>query len=257
MKLIALLCVAGILLELSIDKVDGSCLQNTPCNKCGRGARCVFGLYCTAFCITATIAYEERYRKYCPRIGQNNPFGHLFSKRSASHSKRSTDTDVEISYKEPFLEMMDDVREQIINGRMNNGWNVTALTSMFTEIADDVETDAENCDTTTNELASIANLARNSAAAAAFLESGRLSKHARNFVLSNAGLLFEKFTSLDDSNIECKVEESSPLATYGHGHRYGYDTGLPCSGCPPHRPYCIGRCAFGRCSGRCFRYPSG
>ena len=35
--------------------------------------------------------------------------------------------------------------------------------------------------------------------------------------------IFDKFTSLDDSNIECEVEESSPLAKYGHGNRYGYD----------------------------------
>ena len=193
--------------------VDGSCLQNTPCNKCGRGARCVFGLYCTAFCITATIAYEERYRKYCPRIGQYNPFGHLFSKRSASHSKRSTDTDmVEISYKEPFLEMMDDVRDQM--DRRDRIWNVTAITSMFTEIAEDVETDAENCDTTTNELATIASDARNAAGAAAFFGSGLMSETQRNFMVSYTRVIIGKFRSLDDSNIKCEVEESSPLATY-------------------------------------------
>ena len=94
---------------------------------------------------------------------------------------------------------------------------------MFTEIAEDVETDAENCDTTKNELATIASDARNAAGAAAFLGSGH--QKVKNFVLSHAQLLFEKFTNLDDSNIDCKFEESSPLATYGHGHRYGYDTG--------------------------------
>jgi len=247
MKLIALLCLAGILLELTIDKVDGSCLQNTPCTKCGRGARCVFGLYCTAFCITATIAHEERYRKYCPRLGQSgqvgqyNPFGHLFSKRSVSHSKRSTDT-VKISYKEPFLEMMDDVREQIINGM-----NLTAITTMFTEIAEDVKT---------NELASIANLARRAAAGAAGLESRQMSEHDRvGYIKGKTIQIFDKFTSLDDSNIECEVEESSPLAKYGHGNRYGYDPTRRCSACPPSRPHCIGRCAVGSCSGTCSPIP--
>jgi len=236
MKLIALLCLAGILLELTIDKVDGSCLQNTPCTKCGRGARCVFGLYCTAFCITATIAYEERYRKYCPRLGQYNPFGHLFSKRSVSHSKRSTDTDmVEISYKEPFLEMMDDVRDQM--DRSDRIWNATAISSMFTEIAEDVETDAENCDTTTNELATIASDARNAAGAAAFFGSGLMSETQRNFMVSYTRGIIEKFTSLDDSNIKCEVEESSPLATYRRPR--------PCSGCPTSHPFCTGRCLYG------------
>ena len=210
--------------DIFLFSVDGSCLQNTPCTKCGRGARCVFGLYCTAFCITATIAHEERYRKYCPRLGQSgqvgqyNPFGHLFSKRSVSHSKRSTDT-VKISYKEPFLEMMDDVREQI-----NNGMNLTAITSMFTEIAEDLETDTENCYTTTDELATIAAAARNvtGAAVAAFLRT-RQKSAVRNIVVSYTKLIFNKFDAFDDSDIECEVEESSPLAKYGHGNRYGYD----------------------------------
>merc|ERR1712079_698906 len=124
MKLIALLCLAGILLELSIDKVDGSCLQNTPCTKCGRGARCVF---------------------------------------------------------------------------------------------EDVETDAENCDTTTDELASIASLARHAAKLAAF---GFGTREYQQRMYAFARSLFEKFDAFDDSNIECEVEESSPLATYGHGNHY-------------------------------------
>merc|ERR1712079_418511 len=140
MKLIALLCLAGILLELTIDKVDGSCLQNTPCGGCGRGARCVFGNYCTAFCKTVTIAYEERFRKYCPRLGQYNPFLHQFGKRSVSRSERSADM-VEIEYKVPFLDMLDEVENQIMEGWNNR----TEIVSMFTEIAEDVEIDAENC----------------------------------------------------------------------------------------------------------------
>merc|ERR1711884_267753 len=153
-----LLCLAGILLELTIDKVDGSCLQNTPCGGCGRGARCVFGNYCTAFCITATIVHEERFRKYCPRIGQPNPFLHQFSKRSVSRSERSADPDMmEIEYKVPFLDMLDEVENQIKEGWLEDR---TAIVSMFTEIAEDVEIDAENCDTSTNALAGIADAAK-------------------------------------------------------------------------------------------------
>ena len=99
-----------LILYIFLFSVDGSCLQNTPCNKCGRGARCVFGNYCTAFCITATIVHEERFRKYCPRIGQPNPFLHQFGKRSVSRSERSADPDMmEIEYKVPFLDMLDDI----------------------------------------------------------------------------------------------------------------------------------------------------
>ena len=119
---------------------------------------------------------------------------------------------VKISYKEPFLEMMDNLRDQM--DRSDKIWNVTAITSMFTEIAEDVETDAENCDTTTNELATIASDARNAAGAAAFFGSGLMSETQRNFMVSYTRGIIEKFTSLDDSNIKCEVEESSPLSTY-------------------------------------------
>ena len=60
-------------------------------------------------------------------------------------------------------------------------------------------------------------------AAIAGLESGQ-SEHDRvGYIKGITIQIFDKFRSLDDSNIECEVEESSPLAKYGHGNRYGYD----------------------------------
>ena len=119
---------------------------------------------------------------------------------------------VEISYNGPFLAMMNDVMDQM--DRTERRWNVSAITNMFTEIAEDVETDAENCDTTTNELATIAADARHAAMAAAYFGSGLMSQTQRNIMVSYTRGIIEKFTSLDDSNIKCEVEESSPLATY-------------------------------------------
>ena len=69
---------------------------------------------------------------------------------------------MEIEYKVPFLDMLDDLCGQI------KTQNKTAIVSMFMEIAEDVEIDAENCDTPTNALANIANVAR---AASAAIES--------------------------------------------------------------------------------------
>ena len=66
---------------------------------------------------------------------------------------------MEIAYKVPFLDMMDDMKDQI------SGWNRTAIVSVFTDIAEDLENDAENCDTSTNEVNSIAALARSALAA--------------------------------------------------------------------------------------------
>ena len=71
---------------------------------------------------------------------------------------------MEIAYKVPFLDMMDDLKDQI------SGWNRTAIVSIFTDIAEDLENDAENCDTSTNEVNSIAALARSALAALSALQ---------------------------------------------------------------------------------------
>jgi len=217
-------------------------LQNTPCNKCGRGARCVYGKYCTAFCKTVTIAYEERFRKYCPRLGQYNPFLHHFGKRSVSRSERSADAGMmEIEYKVPFLDMLDD----FLNHTITTGFNRAAIVSMFTEIAEDVEIDAENCDTPTNALAAIAGLAR---ASATF--SSRTSIQRTYDFIGNLILTFE---SLDDSGIECEVEDSP---SYPFKSRYGKQCTQGKNACPEDSPFCTGFCVhdrgclFGSCRGR-------
>merc|ERR1712156_950653 len=155
MKLFAMLFLAWLLVELVVDEVDGSCLKRTPCSGCGRGARCMYGKYCTAFCKTATIKKEEKFRKYCPRKTQADPYRH-FGKRSVSRSERSAGM-VEISYKAPFLDMLNGVKYE---------GSSTARRTILTEIADDVAIDAGNCDTRNNVLAGIASLARTASYAA-------------------------------------------------------------------------------------------
>ena len=173
--------------------VDGSCLKKTPCSGCGRGARCMYGEYCTAFCKTVTIKKEEKFRKYCPRKTQADPYRH-FGKRSVSRSERSAGM-VEISYKEPFLDMLESVKYERSS---------TARRNILTEIADDVAIDAGNCDTRTNVLASIASLARTAAS------NVRSSWLYRSYIFGLIGM----FSTIDDDNIDCEVEESSPLAIY-------------------------------------------
>merc|ERR1711994_712281 len=162
MKLFAMLLLAWLLVLLVVDEVEGgSCLKRAPCSRCGRGARCVSGLYCTAFCKTVTIKNEGKFRKYCPRRTQDNPFNHEISKRSIGHTKRSTNM-VEIVYKAPFLVLLRSLQYK----------QSTERREILTEIADDVATDAENCDTPTNVLASIASLARSAARSAVSASSG-------------------------------------------------------------------------------------
>ena len=114
---------------------------------------------------------------------------------------------IEIAYKVPFLDMLDEVKHEIKGGKWNNR---PAIVSMFTEIAEDVEIDAENCDTPTNALASIANLARAASARA-------LWRFSISSTLQLLSQLFAEFESLDDSDIECEVEDSpsSPFSRYG------------------------------------------
>ena len=64
---------------------------------------------------------------------------------------------VEIVYKAPFLVILKSLQYE---------QSSTARREILTEIADDVAIDAENCDTRTNKLASIANLARAAASSA-------------------------------------------------------------------------------------------
>ena len=148
---------------------------------------------------------------------------------------------MEIAYKVPFLDMMDDLKDQI------SGWNRTAIVSIFTDIAEDLENDAENCDTSTNEVNSIAALARSALAALSEVSSpysctpacpenrpictgrcvfrGRVcyfgpcsesefTKTARDHIEQ----IMAKFESLDDSDIECEVEDSPSYPFYS---RYG------------------------------------
>ena len=173
--------------------VDGSCLKRTPCSGCGRGARCMYGEYCTAFCKTVAIKKEEKFRKYCPRKTQADPYRH-FGKRSVSRSERSAGL-VEISYKEPFLDMLESVKYERSS---------TARRNILTEIADDVAIDAGNCDTRNNVLANIASLAR---IAARYSSSGG---RYQSYISQLSGM----FLSLDDDDIDCEVEASSPLAKY-------------------------------------------
>merc|ERR1719410_2052824 len=213
MKLFAMLLLAWLLVELVVDEVDGSCLKRTPCSGCGRGARCMYGKYCTAFCKTVTIKREEKFRKYCPRKTQSNPYNHRLDKRSVSHAKRSAGM-VEISYKEPFLDMLRSVKYERSS---------TARREILNEIADDVEIDAGNCDTRTNVLASIASLAR---IAARYSSSGG---RYQSYISQLSGM----FLSLDDDDIDCEVEASSPLAKYRLCARGGCGRGQ--------------RCIYGRC----------
>ena len=212
MKLFAMLLLAWLLVELVVDEgtyiyiihytffctvclfpADGSCLKRTPCSGCGRGARCMYGEYCTAFCKTVTIKKVEKFRKYCPRKTQADPYRH-FGKRSVSRSERSAGL-VEISYKEPFLDMLESVKYERSS---------TARRDILTEIADDVAIDAENCGSRTNVLASIASLAR---IAARYSSSGG---RYQSYISQLSGM----FLSLDDDDIDCEVEASSPLAKY-------------------------------------------
>jgi len=240
MKLFAMLLLAWLLVLLVVDEVEGgSCLKRAPCSRCGRGARCVFGLYCTAFCKTVTIKNEGKFRKYCPRKTQANPFNHLISKRSVSHTKRSTNM-VEIVYKAPFLVILKSLQYE---------QSSTARREILTEIADDVATDAENCDTPTNVLARIEWLARRAARSAVSASSGRPTygrpTYGRPSGLSSGSYeyyvrqMIQKFNSLDDDDIDCEVEESSPLAQYERGSWSG--SGY-CFGCPASTPYCTGIC---------------
>ena len=114
---------------------------------------------------------------------------------------------MEISYKVPFLDMLDEVKHQIKTG------NGPEIVSMFMEIAEDVEIDAENCDTPTNALANIANIAR--AASNATVSESRYSRQKTYDLLRN---LFAEFENLDDSDIVCEVEDS---ATSPFTSRYG------------------------------------
>merc|ERR1712241_1428832 len=98
------------------------------------------------------IKSKEKFRKYCPRKTLDDPYRH-FGKRSVSRIERSAGL-VEISYKEPFLDMLESVK---------NERSSTARRDILTEIADDVAVDAENCGSRTNILASIASLARSAA----------------------------------------------------------------------------------------------
>ena len=114
---------------------------------------------------------------------------------------------MEIEYKVPFLDMLDD----FLNHTITTGFNRAAIVSMFTEIAEDVEIDAENCDTPTNALANIANVARSAA---------NISSRSRDIRKASRFLrdLFIEFENLDDSDIKCEVEDSptSPFKS-----RYG------------------------------------
>ena len=107
---------------------------------------------------------------------------------------------VEISYKAPFLDMLRDVKYERSS---------TARRTILTEIADDVGIDAENCGTRNNVLASIASIAR--IASYASSSSGRY----RSYI----GQLSVMFESLDDDDVECEVDESSPLARYSKFRR--------------------------------------
>ena len=153
----------------------------------------MYGEYCTAFCKTVAIKKEEKFRKYCPRKTQADPYRH-FGKRSVSRTERSAGL-VEISYKAPFLDILENVKYERSS---------TARRERLTEIADDVEIDAENCDTRTNKLASIANIARAAA------NSASSSWSFQYYV----GQVIGKFESLGDFEIDCAVDESSPLAIY-------------------------------------------
>ena len=98
---------------------------------------------------------------------------------------------VRISYKRPFLEML--------NGWPT--WKYTERREILGEIARDVAIDAENCDTPSQALAGIAHFARRASS-------------SYGYSLSMLQII-RRFESLDDSNIPCEVEESSPLAWFG------------------------------------------
>merc|ERR1712241_440818 len=160
------------------------------------------------------IKSKEKFRKYCPRKTLDDPFRHG-GKRSVSRIERSAGL-VEISYKAPFLDILENVKY---------GRSSTARRERLTEIADDVEIDAENCDRN-NKLASIANSARAAAS------SARSSRSFRYYVDQIIG----KFESLGDFEIDCAVDESSPLATYRRcGGRSYCRRGTRCVG----NRYCV------------------
>ena len=99
---------------------------------------------------------------------------------------------VEISYKAPFLEMLNKWRT----------WTHTERMDILREIAEDVSIDAENCDTPSQALKAIADRART-------------ASFSRNYIYY-MNQIIAMFRSLDD-DIPCEVEESSPLAKYRYG----------------------------------------
>ena len=125
---------------------------------------------------------------------------------------------VEISYKAPFLEMLKSVTKNLGIGNLGARMEYGIYFELLTEIADDVQIDAENCDTPTNVLTSISNVARG---AARTLVDRNLGFAARTRLRDRSDRDIDQiigmFENIDDDDIDCEVEESSPLAKFRHG----------------------------------------
>ena len=175
--------------------VDGAhCFGKQAARReCGVGTRCLYGHYCVAFC-------KHRRPSRSVDSGEN---GH------ASGGER-TET-VPISYKGPLVHLVADAVSDIDNGYLKR----VDMISVLKEIADQLDEDAEKCDSSANEIGYIASHARSaSVTVQAFEESAIFTIQVLKFF----GELETMLQNLDDSDLVCEVGADSPLASGGVVH---------------------------------------
>ena len=157
--------------------------------ECGVGTRCLYGHYCVALC-------KHRIPSRSVDSGQNGD--------------ERTET-VPIAYKGPLVHLVADAVSDIDKGNLKRADMIDVLK----EIADQLDKDADRCDTSANEIGNIASHARSaSVTVQAFEKSAIFTIQVKKFF----GELETMLQNLDDSDLVCEVGTDSPLAYPGMVH---------------------------------------
>ena len=174
--------------------VDGAhCFGRQAARReCGVGTRCLYGHYCVAFC-------KHRRPSRSVDSGENG--------NGSTSGEERTET-VEIEYKVPLVHLVADAVSDIDKGNLKRA----DMISVLEEIADQLDEDAENCDTSANEIGNIASHARSASVTMKDLEKSAIFT---NKVKKFFGELETMLRNLDDSDLVCEVGNDSPLASRG------------------------------------------
>ena len=155
---------------------------------CGRGTRCHMGHYCVAFC------------KPRPRGSRNDTLA------------RNT---VLISYKRPFVEMLDDAEKDLQNGHYTH----SEIDTMFTGVIEQTTGDGVNTDGDCDN-DDIKKFGRETSTA--WNAVSNADPNFREKAIQQVRNLKRKYEGLDESQICGQVDAGDPLAVFNlnTGHKF-------------------------------------